>query len=111
MPKSTLRAKTRKQLKPKFEKSSGNVFKDLGFGDEEAANLLVRSDLMLQIKRIIKQRNWTQMQAAKALGVQQPRVSALFQGRIDVFSVDMLMSWLGRLGYDVHVTLKERDVA
>lgn len=111
MPKSKPSAEDKKDTVPMFEESSANIFEDLGFEDEEAANLLVRSDLMLQIKHIIKERNWTQTQAAKALGVQQPRVSDLFQGHIGEFSVDMLMSWLSKLGYEVHVTLKQRDVA
>jgi predicted XRE-type DNA-binding protein len=51
------------------------------------------------------------MEAAKELGVQQPRVSDLFQGHIGEFSVDMLMSWLSKLGYDVQVTLKRKEVA
>ena len=66
---------------------------------------------MLEIKRIIKERGWTQRLAAKEIGVQQPRVSDLLQGHIGEFSVDMLMSWLSKLGYDVHVTLKRKDVA
>lgn len=111
MPKSKPSAKKQTNKDPICEESCGNIFKDLGFDDEEAANLLVRSDLIFEIKHIIKERGWTQMQAAKALGVQQPRVSDLFQGQIGEFSVDMLMSWLSKLGYEVQVTLKQRDVA
>ncbi len=111
MPKSKPSAKSRKNTQPMFEEASDNIFKDLGFDDEEAANLIVRSDLISQIKRIIKERDWTQIQAAKALGVQQPRVSDLFQGHIGEFSVDMLMSWLIKLGYDVHVTVKRKGAA
>lgn len=111
MPKSKPSAKSQKANQAMFEDGSDNIFMDLGFDDEEAANLLVRSDLMLQIKRIIKECGWTQIQAAEALGVQQPRVSDLFQGHIGEFSVDMLMSWLMKLGYDVQVTVKRKDVA
>ena len=111
MPKSKPSAKRQRANQAIFEDGSDNIFKDLGFDDEEAANLLVRSDLMLQIKRIIKECGWTQIQAAEALGVQQPRVSDLFQGHIGEFSVDMLMSWLMKLGYDVQVTVKRKDVA
>lgn len=111
MPKSKPSAKLPRDNEPKFEEASANIFQDLGFDDEEASNLLIRSDLMLQIKRIIKERGWTQTEAAEELGVQQPRVSDLFQGHIGEFSVDMLMSWLSKLGYDVHVTLKPKHVA
>ena len=110
MPKSKKNEKNQER-EPISEEASDNIFRDLGFDDDEAANLLVRADLMLQIKRIIKEQNWTQTQAAKVLGVQQPRVSALFSGHIGEFSVDMLMSWLTKLGYDVEVTLKRKEVA
>ena len=111
MPKSTPSAKNQKTIEPKFEEGSDNIFKDLGFNDEESGNLIIRSDLMSQIKRIINDHGWTQKEAAKALGVQQPRVSDLFQGHIGEFSVDMLVSWLSKLGYDVQITLKQKDVA
>jgi predicted XRE-type DNA-binding protein len=91
--------------------SSGNVYKDLGFSDDESANLLVRSELMLMIKQLIRERGWTQQEAAAQLGVHQPRVSDLFQGRIGNFSVDTLMSWLHRLGKEITISIKDREVA
>ncbi len=89
--------------------SCGNVYKDLGFSDDEAANLLVRSQLMLIIRETIRQRGWTQKESAAELGVHQPRVSDLFQGRIGHFSVDTLMSWLYKLGKDVTINVKDRN--
>jgi predicted XRE-type DNA-binding protein len=91
--------------------SSGNVYKDLGFSDDEAANLLVRSELILMVKILIRERGWTQHEAALQLGVHQPRVSDLFQGRIGNFSVDTLMSWLHKLGKEVTITVKDKEVA
>jgi predicted XRE-type DNA-binding protein len=91
--------------------SSGNVYKDLGFSDDESANLLVRSELILMVKNLIRERGWTQQEAAAELGVHQPRVSDLFQGRIGNFSVDTLMSWLHKLGKEVFITVKDREVA
>jgi predicted XRE-type DNA-binding protein len=90
-------------------KSSGNVFRDLGFPEYEAVNLLARSRLMIQIKNIIEERGLTQTAAAKVLGVRQPRISALFTGKIDDFTVDMLMRWLDRLGKEVVLTVKDKS--
>lgn len=92
----------------KFVESCGNVYKDLGFSDDEAANLLVRSELMLIVRDTIKQRGWTQKESAAELGVHQPRISDLTQGRIGNFSVDTLMSWLHKLGKDVTISVQDR---
>jgi predicted XRE-type DNA-binding protein len=86
--------------------STGNVFRDLGFSEEEAAHLLVRSDLMIQVQKLIAARRLTQQQVAKVLRVTQPRVSDLLRGRIDLFSTDTLLDMLGRLGVRVRFVLK-----
>ena len=90
----------------KVERGSGNVFTDLGFSAEEAANLQVRSDLMIQLRKRIDALRLTQRQAARLLGVSQPRVSDLARGRIDRFSVDMLIKLLGKAGIEVRLTLR-----
>lgn len=95
----------------KMYKSSGNVFKDIGFDDEESCNLLVRSRLMIEIERIIKASGWTQIEAAEVLGVVQPRISELLSGRIDRFSVDMLLKFLSRLGKKVTFKIVDNNVA
>jgi predicted XRE-type DNA-binding protein len=92
----------------RMQRSSGNVFADLGFPPEEAAHLLIRADLMIDITRLIKKRGLTQKAAAKVLGVTQPRVSALVRGRIDLFSIDTLVEMLVRLGLTVTFTTKRR---
>jgi len=89
--------------KLKMEESSGNVFLDLGFSKEEAANLLIRSRLMIEVKLLIERENLTQSKAAKLFGVTQPRISDLKRGKIDVFSVDMLIKMLARAGLSVNV--------
>jgi predicted XRE-type DNA-binding protein len=98
-------------MKMKVTPSSGNVFRDLGFGREEAEHLLVRSDLMIQVQKIIASRGLKQKTAAKILGVTQPRVSALLRGRIDLFSTDALIDILARLGAQVRLTVKVRTAA
>lgn len=87
-------------------RSSGNVFRDLGFPPEEAEHLLIRSDLMIQLQRIITSRNLKQAEAAKILRVTQPRVSDLLRGRIDLFSTDALIDMLARLGVQVRLVLQ-----
>jgi|SRR5687767_13954935 len=87
----------------RLRRSSGNVFEDLGFPPEEAANLKLRADLMIALTKLIEQRRLTQAAAAKLLGVTQPRVSDLTRGKIDRFSVDTLVAMLGHAG--VHVKL------
>ena len=87
-------------------RSSGNVFRDLGFPPEEAEHLLIRSDLMIQLQRVIASRNLKQAEAAKILRVTQPRVSDLLRGRIDLFGTDVLIDMLARLGIRVRLVLK-----
>jgi predicted XRE-type DNA-binding protein len=83
------------------EHSSGNVFKDIGYSDAEAANLLARAALMLRIRDIIKKNGWSQRQAAKVLGVGQPRVAEIMSFNTRYFSVDLLLRYLARLGTQV----------
>jgi predicted XRE-type DNA-binding protein len=98
-------------MRIRIKRSSGNVFRDIGFSREEAAHLLVRADLMVQLSRIIKRRGLTQAQAAKAMGVTQPRVSNLTRGRIEKFSIDTLVDMLARLGVAVTIKARGRTVA
>ena len=96
----------------KIERSSGNVFRDVGFSREEAENLRLRSELMIQLGRLIKDRRLTQARAAKLFGVSQPRVSDLVRGKIGRFSVDTLIAMLGHAGGRVSLLVRRpRKVA
>ncbi len=96
----------------RIHKSSGNVFRDVGFPPEEAAHLLIRADLMIEVGRVLKERGLTQVQAAKVLGITQPRVSNLVRGRVTLFTIDTLVEFLARLGITITVRLrKARRVA
>ena len=90
----------------RLRRSTGNVFRDLGFPPEEAANLQARADLMIQLTRLLEARQLTQAAAAKLLGVTQPRVSDLVRGKIDRFSLDNLLELLSRAGIRVTFVLK-----
>ena len=94
-----------------FLEGSDNVFRDLGFPEAEAVNLLARSKLMMAIEQAIKERGLTQTEAAKFLGVGQPRLSDLYNGKIERFTVDMLMKWLAKLGKHVSIKVEDQEVA
>jgi predicted XRE-type DNA-binding protein len=89
-----------------IQPSSGNVFADLGFSPEEAQNLKVRSDLMIELSKLIEAKGLTQAAAAKLLGVTQPRISDLVRGKIHRFSVDSLIDMLGHAGATVSFVVK-----
>ena len=88
-----------------IERSSGNVFRDLGFGPKEAESLRLRAELMVALRHLIQERKLTQKSAAKLFGVTQPRISDLVRGKIDLFSVDALVNMLARAGIRVQLRL------
>jgi predicted XRE-type DNA-binding protein len=84
---------------------SGNVFIDCGFEPAEARIMLMRSTLMNEIEKYLATRNWTQAEAAKRMGITQPRVSKLRKGAWDEFSLDMLLILATRLGLEPELRL------
>ena len=95
---------TRSKKTIKVEKSSGNVFADLGLPHPEQE--LLKAKLTLQIYLLIKNRELTQVEAGKILGIKQPHVSALMRNRAGAFSVERLMEFLTSLGQDVEISVK-----
>ena len=93
------------------EPSSGNVFADLGLPD--ADEHLVKAGLVIRIGRIIRGRGLTQAAAAKLMGIDQPKVSAMLSGQFRGYSVERLMRFLVALGHDVEIVVKpvKRGVA
>lgn len=98
-----------KKIEPKpsvidFERSSGNVFADLGLPDaEENKTKLV---LALRLNERIKALGLKQAEVANRLGIAQPNVSALTNYRLDNFSSEKLMEFFNSLGYDVDVLIR-----
>ena len=86
-----------------MEVGSGSVFADLGFPDAEERTTQVA--LAVEILRILEERGLTQAAAAKLLGVNQPKVSALANYRLEGFSVERVMTFLTALGRDVEITI------
>jgi len=86
--------------------SSGNVFADLSL--PQADDLLAKAELAAKIIAEIQRRRLTQSQAAAILGIDQPKVSALKQGKLSGFSIERLMRLLLVLGRDIEITVKRR---
>jgi predicted XRE-type DNA-binding protein len=101
----------RHEVAVQTRRGSGNVFRDLGFDASKAANLQLRSTLMIHLRKRLDALTSTQAESASLLGVSQPRVSDLMRGKIDRFSVDTLIALLERTGAEVRVTVRARRKA
>ncbi|MDR2689466.1 MAG: helix-turn-helix domain-containing protein [Azoarcus sp.] len=77
---------------------SGNVFVDLGFEPAEAEVMKLRAEVMIRIAQQLKAQGWTQAEAARRLGITQPRVSRLIKGKVEDFSLDKLLTLATRAG-------------
>lgn len=90
----------------KVHRSTGNVFRDVGFPPAEAENLRIRSELMIRVRKILEARKLTQAPAAKLFGLTQLRISDLVRGRIELFSIDGLINMLAHAGIRVSIVMK-----
>ena len=77
---------------------SGNVFLDLGFDPAEVEVMKLRAEVMIRTAQQLKEQGWTQAEAARHLGITQPRVSRLIKGEVENFSLDMLLMLANRAG-------------
>ena len=91
----------------KVQPSSGNVFADLEL--ENSEELLVKAELARRINGIIAAQNMTQSEAATLLGIDQPKVSALVNGKLSGFSTSRLFRFLNALGRDVEIVVKPKS--
>jgi len=89
-------------MTPGYEKSSGNVFADLGFRNSKQE--LLKAKLTVEIYKVLKAQGVTQQEAAKLLGTTQAQVSVLMRCKPVSVSVGRLMGFLTLLGQDVKVT-------
>jgi predicted XRE-type DNA-binding protein len=87
------------------QRSSGNVFADLRVSNPE--RYLAKAELAAKIFKIVRRRRLSQVAAGKLLGISQPKVSALLNGRLDGFSTDRLFRFLNALGCDVRITVSD----
>ena len=86
--------------------SSGNIFADLNLAEPE--ELLAKAALGYRIRAVIAARGWTQVQAAAALGIAQPNVSALMAARLSGFSIERLLRLLLRLDQDIEIAVRPK---
>ena len=91
---------------PRITESGGNVYADLGLPNPELA--LAKANLALRIRLGIEEQRLTQIQAAKLLGVDQAKVSALVCGRLSGFSMDRLFRFLNALGRDIEIVVQPK---
>lgn len=96
--------KNKKIVKIEYEDSSGNVFADLGLPNAE--ELLAKSELAIKIKRLIKEKGLTQMEAAKLLEIDQPKVSLLICCKLSGFSLERLFRFLYKLGQTITINIE-----
>ena len=90
---------------------NNNIFEVLGFGKEEAANLLIRSHLLSELQDFIKASGMTLRGAADHFGVSHPRISDLMKGRIDKFKIDYLVNLLSKTGKRMTIQIEDLDPA
>jgi predicted XRE-type DNA-binding protein len=90
-----------------IEKSSGNVFADIGFANEQ--EMLVKANLALKISEIITQRRLTQMEAALVLGMPQPKLSKLLRGQFHGVSETKMLECLNKLGRDIQIVIRKAN--
>ena len=92
-------------VETEIARGTGNVFADLGYSDAGERQTKVR--LAMAINTIVARRALTQAAAAKVLGVNQPKVSALANYRLDGFSVERLLTFLTALDRDVDIVIRK----
>lgn len=90
-------------------RGSGNVYQDLGF--PKAEEMQAKAILVSHLLSLIEKKNWTQSEAAKILGITQPKISALYRGRFSGFSMGKLIRLLNKLNQDVEIVIREKPVS
>jgi predicted XRE-type DNA-binding protein len=90
-----------------IEKSSGNVFADIGFTNDQ--EMLVKANLALKISEIITQRRLTQVEAALVLGMPQPKLSKLLRGQFHGVSETKMLECLNKLGRDIQIVVRKAN--
>ena len=91
--------------------TKGNVFKDIGFTDTEAAILSMRVDIAVELEKFIKRKKMTQAQAAAFFGVTQPRISNILKKNLDGFTIDFLVRMISKAGKLPRVSFRRSQAA
>ncbi len=93
----------------KTKVTKGNVFKDLGFTDEESVALAMRVDLAVEIEKFIKRKKLTQMKAAEYFDVPQPKISKIVGGKVSGFSIEYLVKMATKAGKNSRISFAKRQ--
>lgn len=109
MHKKCIRKANNMKKKILIAQSSGNVFADLAVAHPEEA--LAKAELASQIGKVIKSKGITQLEAGKMLGLDQPKISALMNGKLTGFSLERLFRFLNELGQDVTITVHPKPLS
>ena len=91
------------------QRSSGNVYSDLGLVDAE--KLRIKTRLVIEIRKAMRRLGLTQQEAAKRMGITQPKVSGMMRGDFSHLSERKLMDCLTRLGYDIEINVRPAKTA
>ena len=91
------------------QRSSDNVFSDLGLPD--ADKLKIKTGLVIEIRRAMRNRGLTQRDAAKRMDITQPKVSDMMRGDFTNLSERKLMDCLTRLRYDIEISVRPAQAA
>jgi predicted XRE-type DNA-binding protein len=92
-----------------YIESSGNIFEDMGFADAEER--LAKAKLAAIINKIIQERGLNQKETARILGINQPKVTALKNGRLKEFSIERLFYFLEALDQHIEITITHKAKA
>lgn len=90
----------------KAEIGTGSVYEQLGYKNHK--EMETKSILVMEMSRVIKKKNLTQAKAGKILGISQPKLSALLNGRFAGYSVERLLLFLNKLGQDIDIIVKSK---
>src|SRR5258708_20510833 len=99
-------AEMTKDAEDAITRGTGNVFADLGYADAEERQTKLR--LAHAINGVIARRRLSQAAAAEKLGINQPKVSALANSKLDGLSLQPLMTFLTVLDQDVEIVIKNK---
>lgn len=91
------------------QRGSGNVYADLGLPN--ADKLKIKTSLVIEIRKAMRSLNLTQQEAAKRMGISQPKVSDMMRSDFANLSERKLMDCLTRLGYDIEISVRPANAA
>ena len=89
----------------KFEKSSGNVFLDIGFSEEEAERELLRTDLAFEVYNLLEKRKLSSAKAGELLRLSPSEVDHIKNGDFEHFSIEQLFTFLNRLNRNIEIRI------